>query len=388
MTSRIDYGAVETVPGTDITFRRTGRGRRSVLFVHGYLDGYTIWDDLITSLKTSDVEFVVLDLAGMGDRADAEGPLTLDRYADEVGQVADLLAKPTVLVGHSIGAPIVELVAAQRPGILGLVLIASIPLAGTHLPAAALEPFSRAAGDVEAMRALLLGATAGSREEGLDHMAAVAAKVRPDAVEAIAQAWNNGHPDGNAPSEYRGPVLLLPGTEDDVASIDSVKNQVAPRFAEPRYFAVENAGHYPHFEQYHVVAEQIDKFLAEILAPGSQWLVILSRPTLESFSAACTPDVTLRLSAAEEPVVGPAAVRHFFTITQTMYDSLAFVHEARDANRTYMKWEGQFQNKPVSGVTILSYNESGLIREIELYHRPYGQVLAFAAELTRRLAKP
>lgn len=122
--------------------------------------------------------------------------------------------------------------------------------------------------------------------------------------------------------------------------------------------------------------------------PGGQWLSIISRPTLEEFSTACTPDVALSLSAAEDPVVGPAAVRRFFNTTRTMYDSLAFVHEARDASRTYIEWEGRFQGKPVSGATILSYSESGLIREIQLYHRPYGQVLAFAAELAQRLSQP
>jgi hypothetical protein len=30
-------------------------------------------------------------------------------------------------------------------------------------------------------------------------------------------------------------------------------------------------------------------------------------------------------------------VRHFFNITRTMYDGLAFVHEARDASRTYVE---------------------------------------------------
>jgi pimeloyl-ACP methyl ester carboxylesterase len=207
-----------------------------------------------------------VDLAGMGDRTDVEGPLTLDRYADEVGKVVDLLAKQTVIVGHSIGSPIAELVAAKRPDTVGLVLIASVPLAGTHFPAQALEPFSQAAGSVEAMRALVEAASAGSRVEGLDQLAAVAAKVRLDAIKAIAEAWNNGHPDGSEPSKYRGPVLLLPGAMDAVASPDSVKKQVAPRFAEARYFAVENAGHWPHFEQYQVVAEQVDNFLTEVLA--------------------------------------------------------------------------------------------------------------------------
>ena len=40
MTSHINQGAVESVPGTDITSRRTGQGRQSVLFVHGYLDSF------------------------------------------------------------------------------------------------------------------------------------------------------------------------------------------------------------------------------------------------------------------------------------------------------------------------------------------------------------
>jgi len=69
------------------------------------------------------------------------------------------------------------------------------------------------------------------------------------------------------------------------------------------------------------------------LIPGGQWLAIISRPPLEGFSAACTPDVALGLSAAEGPVVDPAAVRHFFNITRTMYDGFAFVHEAREVTR-------------------------------------------------------
>jgi hypothetical protein len=36
--------------------------------------------------------------------------------------------------------------------------------------------------------------------EGLDQMAAVAARVRPDAVKAAAEAWNNGHPMAARPS--------------------------------------------------------------------------------------------------------------------------------------------------------------------------------------------
>jgi hypothetical protein len=43
---------------------------------------------------------------------------------------------------------------------------------------------------------------------------------------------------------------------------------------------------------------------------------LLSGPQISSAMSHCT-------SAAEEPVVGPAAVRHLFNTTRTMYDRLA-----------------------------------------------------------------
>jgi len=266
MTSQINYRAAESVPGTDITFRRTGEGGWSILFVHGFLDSFAVWDDVLASLVISGVEIAALDLAGMGDRTDVEGPLTFDRYADEVGKVVDLLAKPTVIVAHSMGTQIAELVAARRPQqVIGLVLIAPVPLAGTHFPAAALEPFSQVAGSVEGMRALRAAASVGSREDSVDRLAEVGAKVRPEVVKELAELWNNGYADAGESSGYRGPVLLLAGARDTVASPDSVMGQTAPRFASARYFAVDNAGHWPHFEQFQVVAEQVDKFLTEVV---------------------------------------------------------------------------------------------------------------------------
>jgi hypothetical protein len=49
---------------------------------------------------------------------------------------------------------------------------------------------------------------------------------------------------------------------------------------------------------------------------------------------------------------------------------------------------GAIPGRPVSGATILSYSEDGLIRQIQLYHRPFMQVLAFSGELAQRIARP
>ncbi|MFD7443541.1 alpha/beta fold hydrolase [Streptomyces sp. NPDC059909] len=50
-----------------------------------------------------------LELEGLGERTDAGGPFTFDRFAADVGSVVDALGKPVVLVGQSMAAPIVEL---------------------------------------------------------------------------------------------------------------------------------------------------------------------------------------------------------------------------------------------------------------------------------------
>jgi pimeloyl-ACP methyl ester carboxylesterase len=85
---------------------------------------------------------VRLDLAGFGERSGAPGPFTFDRFAADLSAVVDAVDKPFVLVGHSMAAPIVELVAERRPDrALGLLLVSPIPIAGTRLPDEAFESF-------------------------------------------------------------------------------------------------------------------------------------------------------------------------------------------------------------------------------------------------------
>lgn len=119
--------------------------------------------------------------------------------------------------------------------------------------------------------------------------------------------------------------------------------------------------------------------------PGRHWLEIISRPTQEAFAAAFTDDVALVTSVASDRIVGPVDVRHFFNATRTMYDAIGFTHETSEGSRTCLEWQGTFQGRDVAGVTILCRNDQGLIDAIQLFHSPYEQVVAFSAELARRL---
>jgi hypothetical protein len=119
--------------------------------------------------------------------------------------------------------------------------------------------------------------------------------------------------------------------------------------------------------------------------PGHAWLEILQRQTQEEFAAAFSKDVVIDTTIATRSIVGAVDLRRFFDASRTMYDAIRFTHETRSGSRTCLEWEGKFQGKDIAGATILAFDADGAIASIQLYHRPYAQVIAYAAELGRRL---
>jgi len=125
---------------------------------------------------------------------------------------------------------------------------------------------------------------------------------------------------------------------------------------------------------------------SQIPEPGQAWVSIISRPSEEDFANAFTAQATLEASVLAEPLTGPSAIWRFFAATRGMYDRIAFIGETKTDKATYLEWAEQFHGKPVAGMTVLTFNEQGLIEAVRLYHRPYHQVIAFAGELTSRLS--
>lgn len=249
-----------TIPSSDIVFRRDRDGRRALVFVHGFLDDQHVWDPVLAGLSAPGFETVQFDQAGFGDRAGAAGPVTLDRFAADLGAVVDAVGKPFVLVGHSMAGPVVELVAAGRPGRpLGLVLVAPIPTAGARLPAGVIESFKSVSGFLDIRRQ----AAPSTPEAEFGRIAAAAANTRPDFLQAAADAWNDGHPAGERPSGFTGPVLVLSGADDPLITAEVVASAIAPRFDQASVTLAQmgQSTHWPHVERPAAVAGEIDRFL-------------------------------------------------------------------------------------------------------------------------------
>ena len=372
-------------------------GATTLLFVHGFLDAEEIWAPVIAHLATPGVRTVTFELPGMGARGHDPGPFTLARFAGEVRKALDDLDGPVVLVGHSMGAQVAELVAMEPPARLaGLALIAPAPLAGTHLPAEALASFKALGGDLEGQRGLRRNLMADPvHPETLERLTALGAAVRPEAAGQLVDAWNQGLELGGRPSPFAGPTLVATGAEDGFVTAALASETIA-RYAGPRAISLPLAGHWPHAEQPDAVAAALDALLAELerpdpaaaapADPAKGWTTAFADRSPTSFAQALAPDVTLEASVQTRPVIGREQVKAVMSEASKIYEGLTFTRQAVEGARTYLEWEAvAFGGQAFSGVTVLTRDPAGAIVRIAIHHRPLEAALRFSSTLRDRL---
>lgn len=122
-------------------------GVPTVLAVHGITANAWSWDPLAHHLAGG-AQLVAIDLRGRGRSHEAPGPFGIRQHADDVAAIAEQLdAGPLVLVGHSMGAFVVEMAAERHPA-----LVADVVLVDGGTPLTAVEP-----GEVDAALDAALG---------------------------------------------------------------------------------------------------------------------------------------------------------------------------------------------------------------------------------------
>ncbi len=121
-------------------------GAPTVVAVHGITSNAWAWDPLAHHLAGA-ADLIAVDLRGRGRSFDAPGPYGIAQHAADVSTIVEQLGGPLVLVGHSMGAFVVEMVAERRPELVRDLLLVD---GGTPLP----DPLD---GDVDAALEFMLG---------------------------------------------------------------------------------------------------------------------------------------------------------------------------------------------------------------------------------------
>ncbi|MCP5002452.1 MAG: amino acid adenylation domain-containing protein, partial [Planctomycetes bacterium] len=122
LTFSTTVGSVSSFDGVPICYRVDGSGNCALLFVHGLGCDQSYWSKQI-SYYASQYTVVTIDLAGHGKSGAERTQFTVEAFGQDVIAVANhLKLKKIVLVGHSLGGPVIIEVASLIPDlIIGMV---------------------------------------------------------------------------------------------------------------------------------------------------------------------------------------------------------------------------------------------------------------------------
>jgi pimeloyl-ACP methyl ester carboxylesterase len=117
-----------------------GSGDPSLVFLHYYGGSSRTWEHVTTKLAPA-FRTITIDHRGWGESdAPQDGYRLADLAADAEGVIAALNVQRYVLVGHSMGGKVAQLMASRQPvGLAGLILVAPSPPSPMVMPAQARE---------------------------------------------------------------------------------------------------------------------------------------------------------------------------------------------------------------------------------------------------------
>ena len=104
--------------GKRVAFKTKGRGKRAIVFLHGFCEDSCIWDDFRKDLLVEKRRVIGIDLPGFGKSEVVEG-LSIDYMADVVRAVMeDQNLEKIILIGHSMGGYVTLAFAEKYPELL------------------------------------------------------------------------------------------------------------------------------------------------------------------------------------------------------------------------------------------------------------------------------
>ncbi|MBR7675298.1 alpha/beta fold hydrolase [Streptomyces daliensis] len=223
---------------------RQGAGPTLVL-LHYWGGSARTWDLVVDRLAGRDV--LTVDFRGWSRSSGLPGPYTLGQLAeDTLAVLADAGVTDYVLVGHSMGGKVAQLVAATRPaGLRGLVLVGSGPAKpATQITPEYRETLSHAYDSDESV--------AGARDHVLTASAlpaSVKARIVADS-RACADAARTEWPLRGIAEDITAhtrmvsvPALVVAGENDQVEPVGVLRDNLVPFLSQADFTVIPDTGH-------------------------------------------------------------------------------------------------------------------------------------------------
>jgi 3-oxoadipate enol-lactonase len=258
--TRIDTG------GAVLHVEDVGRGTPALVFLHYYGGSTRTWRPVIERLA-GEARCVAIDHRGWGrSSAPAAGYAIGDLAADAQAVIDALGLDDYILVGHSMGGKVAQLLASRRPaGLRGVVLVAPAPARPAAIPEAArvqmAEAYTNRDTVIATLDTVLRHATLGDelREQVIqDSLAGATQAKREWPASTIVQ-------DVSADlGRIDVPVLVIAGEHDRVEPVALMRSHVLPAIEGATLEVIPDSGHLIPLEQPARLADHLAAFRASL----------------------------------------------------------------------------------------------------------------------------
>ncbi|WP_413729574.1 alpha/beta fold hydrolase [Sodalis sp. RH22] len=243
-----------------------GKSDPTLIFLHYWGGSSRTWRHVIAALANA-WRTLAVDLRGWGLSDAPREDYALADFADDVERVIRARGlSDFVLVGHSMGGKIAQLIASRQPeGLAGLVLVAPSPPTPLGLPPEMLvgmEAAYASAASVAATIDQVLTAkplTEGQRRQVIED------SLRGGAAAKIAWPRHSSQEDISAAvSAITVPVLVIAGECDRVDSVSTLETELLPRIPQARMRVLAGTGHLSPLESPGEIAALIRTFISAL----------------------------------------------------------------------------------------------------------------------------
>ena len=250
-----------TIGNLSLNVEEQGNGEPALVFLHYWGGSLRTWNKVVSGLKNS-FRCIAYDIRGWGG-SDAASSYTVSDMATEAASLIRVLGlKKFILVGHSMGGKVAQLLASEHPaGLAGLILVAPAPPTPVIFP--------------EEIRQQQLHAY-DNRESVIQTLGFLSARTpSPEILEQIVEdslgasreavlAWPTVAllEDISAElSKISVPTLILAGEEDHLDSVEQHRRKVLARIPNARLQVVTGSGHLVPIDEPEQLVQAIAQFV-------------------------------------------------------------------------------------------------------------------------------
>jgi pimeloyl-ACP methyl ester carboxylesterase len=252
--------------GIALHVEQRGAGELSLVFLHYYGGSSRTWKHVTDKLAPA-FRTIAIDHRGWGESdTPADGYGLADLAADAEGVITALNPRRYVLVGHSMGGKVAQLMASRQPvGLVGLILIAPSPPSPMVMPAQAREVMAGAYASRETVEAAIDTMLTAKPLSVEDREQVIEDSLRGAPQAKVAWPRSTSLEDIAARvGDINVPTLVIAGELDRVDPPIRLQTELLPRVPQAVMRVLPGTGHLSMLESPEAVARLIADFCGNL----------------------------------------------------------------------------------------------------------------------------